>query len=56
MEGKVEMTVTDAAESLLSVHSLVDKGHEVHFTKDRCFVLTNSHERIPWRNTAKDGA
>ena len=53
MEGRMEMTVTDDAESLLSVNSFVDKGHEVHFTKDKCFVLTNFHERMPLEKHGK---
>ena len=46
MRGQVEMTVTDAAESLVSVHSLVSKGYDVNFSSQGCFVDTG-HEKIP---------
>lgn len=47
LKGNIEMTVTDSAESLVSVHSLVAWGHEVHFTKDACYMVTNQGETIP---------
>ena len=36
--GSVEMTVTDSAESLVSVHSLVAKGHKVVFSPGGCYL------------------
>ena len=47
LKGNIELTVTDSAESLVSVHSLVAKGHEVHFTKDACWMVTNQGENVP---------
>ena len=47
LQGVMEMTVTDAAESLLSVHSLVQRGHQVHFTPEGCHLTTKDGERIP---------
>ena len=41
------MTVTDAAESLVSVNAMWEKGHEVHFSKERCYVRMVSGEVIP---------
>ena len=46
MRGQVEMTVTDAAESLVSVHSLVSKGYDVNFSSQGCFVDTG-HGKVP---------
>ena len=43
----VEMTVTDAPESLASVHSLLTHGREVHFQQDSCYLVTRFGESIP---------
>ena len=41
------MTVTDAAESLLSVYNILSKGHEVHFVEGDCHVITRDKEKLP---------
>ena len=46
-EGFMEMTVTDAAESLISVHSLVQRGHQAHFTPEGCYLVMSDGENIP---------
>ena len=45
--GSVEMTVTDAAESLVSVHSLVAKGHKVVFSPGGCYLETRAGDTVP---------
>ncbi|CAE7358323.1 RE1 [Symbiodinium sp. CCMP2592] len=45
--GSVEMTVTDAAESLVSVHSLVAKGHKVVFSPGGCYLETKTGDTVP---------
>ena len=45
--GSVEMTVTDAAESLVSVHSLVAKGHKVVFSPGGCYLETRTGDTVP---------
>ena len=47
LKGLMDMTVTDSAESLLSVFNMVEKGHAVHFEKNNCHLVTNQNERIP---------
>ena len=47
LRGQMDMTVTDSAESLLSVFNMVEKGHAVHFEKDNCHLVTNQNETIP---------
>ena len=47
LEGVMEMTVTDAAETLLSVHSLVQRGHQVHFTPEASYMITKDGEHLP---------
>ena len=46
-KGAVEMTVTDAAESLVSVHSLVARGHKVVFSPGGCFLETSAGDTVP---------
>ena len=47
LQGTVDMTVTDAAESLLSVYNILSKGHEVHFVEGDCHVITRDKEKLP---------
>ena len=47
LQGTVDMTVTDAAESLLSVYNILSKGHEVHFVEGDCHVITTDKEKLP---------
>ena len=47
LRGNVELTVTDSAESLVSVRSLVAKGHEVQFTQEGCYMVTSQGEHAP---------
>ncbi|CAE7502814.1 RE1 [Symbiodinium sp. CCMP2456] len=41
------MTVTDAAESLVSVHSLVARGHKVVFSPGGCYLETRAGDTVP---------
>eukprot|EP00435_Cladocopium_sp_Y103_P043528 s171_g12.t1 len=43
----MDMTVTDSAESLLSVFNMVERGHAVHFEKKNCHLVTNQKETVP---------
>ena len=52
-KGTMEMTVTDAAESLLVVNSMTEKGHEVHFTKGESYVVMSSRETMPLEKHGK---
>ena len=52
--GSVEMTVTDAAESLVSVHSLVAKGHKVVFGPGGCYLETRAGDTVPLELHGKD--
>ena len=47
LKGCMSMTVTDSAESLLSVYNLVDKGHKVHFEQGNCYMITSTNEKVP---------
>ena len=47
LKGCMSMTVTDSAESLLSVYNLVDKGHKVHFEQGNCYMVTSANEKVP---------
>ena len=49
----MEMTLTDAAESLLSVNSMIEKGHEVHFTKGESYLVMSSGETMPLEKHGK---
>ena len=53
IEGAIEMTVTDAAESLVSVNAMLEKGHEVHLSKEHCYVKMVRHEVIPLEKYGK---
>ena len=47
LEGCMEMTVTDASESLLSVHSLINNGHSVQFSPGGCYLTTSAGDTVP---------
>ena len=51
--GTMEMAVADAAESLLSVNSMTEKGHEVHFTKNESYVVMSNGETMPLEKHGK---
>ena len=53
LKGQMDMTMTDSAESLLSVFNMVEKGHVVHFGKDNCHLVTNQNEMIPLEQHGK---
>ena len=43
----------DAAESLLSVNSMTEKGNEVHFTKNESYVVMSNGETMPLEKHGK---
>jgi hypothetical protein len=49
----MEMAVADAAESLLSVNSMTEKGNEVHFTKNESYVVMFNGETMPLEKHGK---
>ena len=53
MTGKIAMTVTDAAESLVAVESLVARGHKVHFEPGGSYLITAAGDTVPLEKHGK---